>query len=462
MSFVQLFRKTPSFFAISYLSQDDLRVIFIERKGDQYKMIGHETFLKQLNENTKGEAAAARSRLNVFQTKSPAWIHLILRNFAFVKTFSISVPPNGDLNAVLADRLHTETPYLSEEVILHHKVQKIKGNELYMVLLLGVSKAVLSEHAHRLESLGIIPNRSMLSTDILRWFYEQQFSPSLVSAGSTVMIHWFANQIELLFFKDGVLMQSHWFSQDSAEHLTLKESIQASLTVFQREWREKPEKIFFSGEVPNDAKALISNLSLQAEKIDMDETLKGLPLLLATALKLYSSAEVSHFDLPLEKVTRSDESKTQKRSRLRKSIAWFSVFVLLLSFVQLAIILIPMTWFSIQAKQVSASIQELKGIRRQALEVETFYKKKSMPFNLLITLRNSIPESLFLRDLRYEEAGNKMVIKGIAPDQAQIDQFISLLSKDPFFSHIAIQGVQAERVGNGEPTYQFIIEGVLN
>jgi hypothetical protein len=450
MKGTSFFRASPSFFAISYFQHDRLQVIFVERKEGHFKMMGQESLTGNPEEEND-----ARACLETFQAKSPIWIHLVFRSAAFVKTFSFAHTPHTDFERVLTDRVHSEIPYVPDEVMLQREIQKGREGDAPLVLVTGISKAVLNGEMNQLKRFNIMPDHVMLSTGVLRQFYLRRFA-SRAHAPCNLMIHESLDHAELLFFKNQSLVQSIWISND--DHFN--DSIKASLNAFQREWREKPETLFFTGEISSGMKTLVSDMGLKTEEISSNES-GEIPLLTAQTLEAYWSRDFNDFILPEMKVLRDQKRTLKKRLQLIQSAVWLSVSILILSFLQLIMVLTQLAWFSIKNKGLEDSVQELIGVRKQALDVQSFYGKKSMPMLLLAGLRESIPEAIFLKEIKYDEMEQKMTIRGMAPDQAGIDLFVSSLSKGSLFKHLNLQSVQGEQNDQGAWVYRFVIEGEL-
>lgn len=429
------FQSSSPFFAVSYLQGGRLQLVFVERRKNRLVLVDEE--------------------IEAFQSKSPVWIHMVLRSAAFVKTFSLVATSHADFERALNDRIHSEIPYLPDEVILQREVQERKEGGPPLVLMMGISKAVLNTEMDQLKRVNVIPDYVVLSTDVLKRFYRRRFSPA-ARTNCGVMIHGSQNQVELLFFKGDALVQSLWISKDAH----LNDSMKASLNAFQREWHEKPEKVFFTEEISVEIQTLVSSMGLKAEEISSSES-SEIPFLPRQALESCFAGEVNDFIPPDAKELRDQKQTSRKHLQLIQSVVCLSASTLLLSFIQLAILFAQFSWFSVKNKSLEHSVRELKAVRKEVLEVQSFYEKKSKPMLLLASLRTSIPEALFLKEIKYDEIEGKVVVRGIAPDQGGIDQFVSSLSKGSLFKRLNLQSVQGEQNDQGASVYQFVIEGPI-
>jgi hypothetical protein len=301
----------------------------------------------------------------------------------------------------------------------------------------------------------------MLSTDLLNLFYRKEIFPSREREGCVVLLHWFGEQVELLFFENHTFVQSRWLSTKGGDQITsLSQGIEASFTAFQREWRLKPETAYLLGEVPPEAESLIKDSTIQTERMAVsEEGANTLPLLVSQAAQAYSSREAFDFMLPEVKEARKIENRTLKRSRLATSIACFALSLFLLGFLQLTILLGTMTWFWLRTGQLERSVKEVKAVRNEALLLRDFDRKKSTPLFLLGALRRAIPDTLFLRELEYHEGDKKLLVRGVAPGQSEIDGFVGALEREALLEGLAIGGLQVQRNEEGSSAYHFSMEG---
>ncbi|MBI4358663.1 MAG: PilN domain-containing protein [Candidatus Omnitrophica bacterium] len=462
MRFANWFSGRARIFGISAFKGDELEIIFLEEKKGRLKLLGKEVLTKGREGLSEVELKSFRSRLESYRVRSPIWIHVLLRSVAVVKVFSLPNVSREEMEGTLTDRIHQEVPYLSEDAVLHYRVQETKPSGSGEVLLYGVSKPVIAEHMAKLESSGIVPDQTLLSTDLLRWYYQTEIVPARRALGSAVLIHWFDHQVELLFFDGHTLIQSNWARAELGDRTMTTEAIGASFALFQREWQRKPQTAFLLGRVPQGAEALIPDPAVQVERIPTSQD-PGifLPPLAVQAVRLYRTDKIFDFSLPEFREVRHKRMVAGRRTRLASSIVWFATSIFLLGLIPVTLILGTMAWYKFQAERSGQSVKEVKEIRQKALVIQSFYEKKSTPILLLEALRRAIPERVFLRELQYQEAQAKLAIRGIAPDQSQVDQFVSSLEQNPLFKRLSLQTVLAERDEQGVPLYRFSIEGSL-
>lgn len=448
---------------ISYLRGDELAVVFLERHGDHFKVLETlSVFTTLLDASAQELQARFRSRLAFFQSRSPLWIHLVMRSVAFVKVFPQSRVSGGDQSAEIEKRIQTEIPYLADEVILHKIFQPSEDEELMQVLVLGVSKNVLSEQMKKLEAYGIVPARVLLTTDVLNWLFHSQLFSKEKPESSALLIHLFSDQVEILFFEESQLLQSRWVQKGREPATGVREAIQASLTGFQREWRRKPNLVLVLGAVSqSEADSLISDSSLRVERISFGDDSPAVPPLLQAVIKACEAGTVFDFSLGQTKEVRRKESRVREQSRLTIAGLAFMFSLLALAAVQLASSFVQIGWFRFRMGLLAESVGQLKQMRAEALSVQDFQEKKSAPVLLLAAVRRAIPDPILLRELQFDEKKASIKLKGAASDQPQIDQFINALEKESVTSNLVLEGVQTERDEAGTVAYQFSIKGSL-
>src|SRR3990167_6251106 len=178
MHIFRWFKSRSSLVGISYFSGDELRVAFLEPSGGGYRIIGTESVPLSGDGSAFSDLQSRfRNRLSGYQSRSPLWIHLVMRQAALVKVFSLGNVSAESREAEVEKRIHSEIPYLADEVILHRVFQETQDPNAVQVLVFGVSKAVLSDQMKKLAVYGVVPERVLLSTEVLTQLFKTQILP---------------------------------------------------------------------------------------------------------------------------------------------------------------------------------------------------------------------------------------------------------------------------------------------
>lgn len=448
--------KGGSVFGISYFRENQLEVAFLERAGDQYQFLGREQIsLSQLA--SQGALTDVHNRLAKYRSRSPVWIHVILRHTAFVKLFSLSGVSPDELDAVVAKRIRGEIPYLAEELSYHYVTQGVREGESSVVMF-GISKAVLKEHLDQLDRLGMMPEHVLLSTEVLFWLYQTQALSDKREFQSISLIHLFPRQAELLYLESGRILQSRWVSQEENDTGLLGEAIESATQAFHRESKWKPKAVFVFAESNEMVTGSLSNFSIPVHFVSPWLHLLLPPLVPASA-EASRSGGVSDFLLPETIQKRAREATASGLGKL-----FFSIFCLALSIFLFAAgrSLIPlgeMTWVQARSSALSRSAREVKQMRTQALEIKAFREHKTMPVLLLAGLRRAIPAGVLLRELDYRGNQDSFFARGVALQQSFVEQFTQAVSKEAGFSKVTLERVQAEQDARGGNVYSFEIKG---
>ncbi len=451
--------KGGSVFGISYFRENRLEVAFLERTGDQYQLLGREqiSLSQPASQQTMSDV---HNRLSKYRVRSPVWIHVVLRHAAFVKLFSLSGVSSDELDAAVAKRIRGEIPYLAEELSYHYTTQGVRESES-SVAMFGISKAVLKDHLEQLDRLGMIPEHILLSTEVLLWLYQTQALPQKREFQSVLLIHLFPRQAELLYLESGRILQSRWVSQEENDTGMLGEAIEAATQAFHRESKWKPKAALVFAENNEEVSASLSNFSIPVHFVSPWPHLLLPPLVVASA-EAGRSGGVLDFTLPETAQKRAREATASGLGKL-----FFSIFCLALSIFLFAAgrTLIPFgetTWIQIRSGALNRSAREVKQLRTQALQIKEFRENKTSPVLLLAGLRRAIPAGVLLRELDYRGAQASFFARGVALQQALVEQFTQAVSREPGFYKVTLERVQSEQDARGGNVYSFEIKGFLH
>lgn len=451
--------RRPTFFGISYMKGDNLEIAFIKESSSGYELVG--TRAISTSETSEESISSFRSHLHAYRSCAPIWIYLVSRNVALAKVFSVPSTSAELLETALANRLNQEIPYLSEEVVLHRLLQRKSNDAPHQVLLFGIPRDILQEQLKLLQTYGVVPDRVMLSTDVLAWMYRSRVRDDRLLEGAKVLVHLFGDQAELLFFEKQVLLQSRWLSWEADSAANLLDQVQSYLDGFEREWRLKPNALLLLGEQKGEIEAMVRGFHLSVERISDSHDGAIAPILVA-AVRAYSSDEVFDFTLPEVKQIRKTEVRAKGRAKLALSMTCLAFSLFVLALVQVLIPLGQLGWLRFKRGGLEDSVREVRGVRTQALRVQDFRLKKSIPILFLSGLRSSIPSDLVLRELEYHHTQGVFSLEGTVSSQAEVDQFITALNEQSMFQRVTLERIQSELAKGGTPVYSFTLEGNLD
>ncbi|OGW81999.1 MAG: hypothetical protein A3G33_04435 [Omnitrophica bacterium RIFCSPLOWO2_12_FULL_44_17] len=458
-----LIGKKGSIFGISYFHGDELHVVFIDHAHGQTRVIGKETISVRSSENLSAAdhtLVEFRKRILSYRARIQSWVHLVFRNVSIVKVFPVPQVPETELDQAITNRVHAEIPYLSEEVILHQVLQEAQQGKESQVLLFGVSKGVLGEQLKRLEAFGVIPDRVVLSTEALGWLYRTKVFPEENPKDLVLMVYFFNGHVELLFFEDHVLLQSRWLSQEANQGVGMQESIRATIAAFQREWHRKPEQIYVAGLSSSNAEAMSSDPSYSVKVMMEDSNQEGHPPALFNAvIESISSDEIFDYTLSSYKEVRDQKSRVVGRSKIASSVFCLTAALLLLALVQVGIVFGQISWFQFRTGTFSADVKEIKKMHQEAVAIVDFYEKKALPIETVASLREAISTEMLLREVEYDFDKRTISVRGIAPDQALVDQFIAKLEQGGFYEKLKLERIQAEQSDQAKTVFDFSFEG---
>jgi len=393
----------------------------------------------------------AREKIAGFRQEQGTWIHVIPRQAAFVKTFSLEAREGESKEAAVLRRVREEMPHLADEILYHVALQE-NGTPGQEALLFGIAKATLEEQLRRLESLGVVPDSVMLSTELLLWLYQND--PSRREEDKNVLlVHDAARQIEVLYVDRGALVQSRWFGKEADEPAAAAAVLQTAQEAFQREWRRVPEKTLVLG---NESRGGYGGIPCEGFGGEgPDEAALG-----SAALKAFASGAVFDFT-PASWEDRRRRSRTgREKTRFAALLALFAASWLVLSASRAAGLALETAWLGVRQAPVSASVRELKNLRSQALKAARYSRKKTSPLLILAGLRAAAPQGLILQSLAYDEAKAVFSLKGEAVAENLIQDFLAGLQKQPGFEKMTLERLESSSDDRGR-IFTFEIEGHL-
>lgn len=451
--------KKISTYALSYFADEKLRTIFLESDGAAYRVVDSQFLSLTQAESSPEVLSDFRKKIMNFRSKNPFWIHIIARNSCLVKVFTVPKVAPQELEHAVSKRIQAEIPYVSEEVILHQVIQEASEGKESQVLLFGVSKAALNDQSKKLEALGIIPDKVVLSTEVLAWMYRSEIIPKEKPQPVSLLIHSFADQLEVLFFEDHVLLHSRWISLENENATAVRDELNAAIMGFQREWHKKPDDLIIVGNA-KELGTFAVDPSFNVKHIFSEAHEIVTPLILAT-LAAHKLEEINDYSLVEHKEVRQEKTRTENQSKLAFSIACFAFSLFLLAAFQITLILGEIGWLNYKINSFSKSVKEIKKQRTQAKQVSAYYDQKAMPIILISSLRDVIPNNVLLSDLQYLYQGRSVTIRGTAPAQTEVDAFVNQLEKNALFQHMKLKGVQSSKDARGQNVLEFSLEGNL-
>lgn len=453
------FPKKGSILGISCFRDEQLEVVFLERSGDQYQLLGREQVA--VGQSASPQAISTfQNNLSKYRLRSPVWIHIVLRHAAFVKLFYLPGATTDQLDSAVTKRIQEEMPYLVEELSYHYTTQGIREDESKHVAMFGISKAVLKDHLDQLDRLGMTPDRVLLSTEILFWYYQTYIFPEWRELQSIILIHLFPRQAELIYLENGRILQSRWVSQEESDFGTLGEAIDSATRAFHRESKWKPKAALVFTEKNDDLNASFPNFSVPVHPISPWPQLT-IPPLMAACAEATRSGNILNFTLPEIEEKQRKEANASGWGKLFFSIFCVAFSIFLFTGIHTLSGLGETAWIQMRAHALGKSVQEVKLMRTQAFKIKEFRERKASPVLLLAGLRQAMPVGILLRELDYRGEGGGFFARGAALQQALVEQFTQTLSRESGFYHVTLERVQAQQDERGGTSYSFEIKGFL-
>lgn len=452
-------KKGAAVFGISFLTGDQLDVIFIEKSGGEHAVLGAEQISVEKPPSAQ-ELSGFQNRLGRYRKHSPVWIDVMLRQAAFVKTFTFPEMNAEALKAAVIKGIQAEIPFLAEELSYHYSSDGKNPDGTIHVTMCGISKTALQEHAARLESFGITPQRILLSTEILFWLYQSYLIPQKRELGTLLLIQLFGEHAELLFVENNRLLQSRWVAQEQSSREALREAVEAAANAFQREFKRRPAKALVFDVNVQTGSFFPAQFSLPVEVVSPWPKLTASPIV-AAAVEASASNKVFDFTLPETSAKRKKETVQSGWERLTASIflLTFSVFALVLT--RVLVMGGESVWIGLRSAQLSRSVKEVKSMREQAVLLHEFQERKSFPLILLSGIRDAIPAGILIQELNYEYSKKNFLLRGAAISQPLVDQFNAALGRAAHFEAVTLERVQSQQDERGETGFRFEIKGRL-
>ena len=88
-----LFGGKKRLYGISHFRQDKLEIVFLKGSGADYELVGTEAV--STSDISSEFVSGFRSRLESYQARSPILVHLVNRNVALAKVFSVPAVSAG-------------------------------------------------------------------------------------------------------------------------------------------------------------------------------------------------------------------------------------------------------------------------------------------------------------------------------------------------------------------------------
>ena len=101
----------------------------------------------------------------------------------------------------------------------------------------------------------------------------------------------------------------------------------------------------------------------------------------------------------------------------------------------------------------------IKKMHQEAVAIVDFYEKKALPIETVASLREAISTEMLLREVEYDFDKRTISVRGIAPDQALVDQFIAKLEQGGFYEKLKLERIQAEQSDQAKTVFDFSFEG---
>lgn len=445
--------------AVSSLSQDRLEMVWVSEKKGCFEVSGRESF--PLTAFAVDEALKA-FRQKISNRLRGKWIHTVLRQSGFVKTFPLSGKPglSETRESLLMRRVREEMPHLADEIIYHAEVQAEENGNPSEGLLFGISKAALEDSFLKFSKLGVIPDAAVLSTEVMRWYYQQKMGPNK-SSGNLVLVHDTPEQTEMLCLESGAVSQSRWFKKDFTEPVQTETMIQSARLALLQQSGTGFERTVVFGNPPIVGNAVISAHPEESGATAL-EAAAGLPDLAIAAVHAVQSGGVFDFTPVHWEKRRSDKRTDLLRDLCLTSLLMFFASALIVSLVNIVSMSVETAWIGARRSSISEPVKSLKKLQEKAAAAEVFYEKKTAPVFLLQSLRASIPSGLLLKTLDFDSARqNQFHLQGSAVSEPLITEFVEGLQQQGVFTGLRLERVESSQDESGGRVFEFALKGNL-
>ncbi len=441
--------------ALSYFQADRLEVIFLKTSAGGGLEAQDKLWIPFSESLSEKDAAAMQRQIAEKFSGHGNWIHIVMRQGGFVKTFAVPDLPEEKLNPALVQRVSDEMPHLAHDILYHIAIQNGEAVEKREALLFGISKAALEDQLAKLSQLGVIPDSVMLSTEVLYNYYQN--SPAGSSAANAMLVHEAGRQLELIFINQGRLVQSRWFKKEAYEQDGFETLVRAAGDSLQREGRAIPAKAVLMG---GDLKTAFFNGVMPYEFLDPAGEAQTDPLLWKAALKAYKNSSVFDF------TPAAWESRRRKLKAGREGsslLTWLAVFAAAFFFFALTKVVasgLQNIQLAAQHAPVASAVKDLKALQSQALSANAYQQRKIFPLLLLEKLRAAVPLGVLLEKLEYDQKAAAFSMRGESTAEPLIHEFLEGLQKQPLFSGLKLERVEAHQDESGR-IYEFEMKGFL-
>lgn len=447
--FAKQIKKRDKISAFSYFLAEVLEVIFFKTYAD-----GRQEIQEKLLIPVSGEKDTAAARPRIAGQYHGPWIHIVMRQGGFVKTFAVPEVTEEQLNAALLRRVSEEMPHLANDILYHIAIQNAGMSPRPEALLYGISKAALEDQLSKLECLGIVPDSVMLSTEVLFDYYQRTQAP----ADNAMLIHEAGRQLELIYVSQGRLIQSRWFKKDAYEQEGLETLLKTANDSLQREGRSLPSKAVVMG---GDFKGTASLGAIPHEFLKSEnESAENNHILWSAAQRAYENRSVFDFTPSAWELRRQKNKLAGERSSLFTWVVIFSAALFFLSLCGLLAAGLEGAFLAVKHAPIAASVKELKTLQTKALSAKTYQQRKLYPVLLLEKLRGAVPAGVLLEKLDYDQGTSLFVMRGESTAEPSIHDFLGELQKQVLFSDLTLERVEARQEEGGR-IYEFEIKGFL-
>lgn len=440
--YVKRLTKTPTLHAVSCFSPAGIEICFFRQETPSARAV-------ECGRLEAGEAEKTGARAREVLASGGSWVHVVLRQSGFVKTFPVPETPDADFDSVVLRRVREEMPHLADDMIYHVRTQTPAGRGREG-LLFGIAKATLEEQLSRLEANGIIPDAVVLSTEVLfrQWAVDYKDPAGTEPA---LLVHGARDQLELLYVAGDAVLQSRWVKKDAAGSDAAGSAVRTANEAFSREWRMTPKKIFQFDEYPESGSLAGIGAELSRPAASLREA----------ALAAVRAGAVFDFTPEAREEKRTRRRALFEKARLCASLLVCAAACFVLSAAQLAGVAAETVSVHLRRAPADLAVRDLKALRSRALETRSLYEKKAAPLALLAGLRSAVPDGLLASNLEYDEARNAFDLKGEAVSETSIQEYLTALQKEETFERITLERVEADTDERGGRAYQFEIRGFL-
>jgi Tfp pilus assembly PilM family ATPase/Tfp pilus assembly protein PilN len=456
---------------------NSLRIVYFKIKGKRKELTDCAVY-DISNSKDDQTTGLLRTFLNKNKITNCRTILTIPSQNVITKNIEVPSQDTQEISDIVNLQAVRHTPYVRQEITVSHSPIGVFRKGYTKILLVIITREVANKQIEIMERAGIHPDKVCLSADAVGFMaadilaLQNNDSPSAVIYLDALFSYFsIVLKGKFLFLRAIPIGYQHLLDNSSGFSLKFLEEIKNSLTVYKNEDIERlPHRIILIEDEPRLKSLFSSLIEPLGFPLEIIQYLGAISISSQARAAISAKRSIDWLDCCSSVVKEEDlridltpeeiklRRSFEEKSKLIVKTGVYSLAVFILIFMILAgRIAFRGSYFSqlnIHSKNLSSEASLLDDKFRKVQLVKKYLAIKGYSLEIIDKIYDSIPERMWLQEIRLDRETKSLMIKGTAELMGVIFEFVDQLEKISYFTEVKTK-YTTQRKNDGKDVSDF-------